>query len=534
MLPFRFEYNKHNSHENVKLKEIEKLFSSSDADSGSKKWIRTYSTGKNKHNYNEVVYFYDFAQKALFDFVDKEDGILMEFNIDIKPDERLINTYRICLKSGKSYILNIDSINVVFYNTNVGVFSFKLRNYEYDNFQDILDINDFGRRIYPQYLTPDCKNSYKLTYVKKSFLADSIRVNINGESLSDDFEKFSEIKHAHFWDKEQDGKHVLIPEYIKGLFPRGFMEKYRISPIVDDRMFVMSWYVNDGIFESLKKIECDYGEYFYSYSLDENWYQYVYVDNAGASNKNYFLKKEELSNSTYGRWIEYGSLFGTTNYSFVFLGQEGLFNKNIILEHIETIYYRMVCLSLAQKATFLHFSQRINEIEDSEAIKLHKKYLDFMNSMYFNEITAQMQGIDLYNMLNDKMQLKDRVEELQRDFKELSMNVELGYGRGLNSNVLKLTAMSLILLSLSTIFAFMSLHKETYSGIVFSIVHFFNFFIINQVLFDLTFLAVIFAVIILCKIVVGLLSPFFKKCFHTFVSRKKIFNYILKKINLRS
>ncbi len=536
MLPFRFEY-KHDLHKNVELKEIEKIFRLKDAD--WKNWKRTCeTTGTNEntniiaYKYSEVVFFYDFARKALFDNVDKKDGILMEFNIEL--DKEHINTYRISLKSGKSYILDIDSINVVFYNTNVGVLSFKLINDESGNFEDILNINDFGRRIYPQYLTlSDCKNNYNLTDVKGSFLSDSIGVNINGESLCDDFEKFSEIKYAHFWGKHE-GELELMPVYIKGLFPCGFLEKYRISPIVDDRMFVMSWYVNDGVFESLKKIKCDYGEYFYNYSLDENWYQYVYVDNAGASNKNYFLKKEELSSSTYGRWIEDGSLFGATNYSFVFLGQEGLFQKNIILKHIETIYYRMVCLSLAQKATFLHFSQRINEIEDSEAIKLHKKYLDFMNSMYFNEITAQTQGIDLYNMLNDKMHLKDRVEELQRDFKELSMNVELRYGRGLNFNVLILTAMSLILLSLSTIFAFMSLHKETYSGIVFSIFHFFYFYTINQVLFDLTFIAVIIVFIIIVILLPQLLSPFFKKCFFTFASRKKIFNYIFKKINLCS
>lgn len=96
-----------------------------------------------------------------------------------------------------------------------------------------------------------------------------------------------------------------------------------------------------------------------------------------------------------------------------------------------------------------------------------------MNKVYFNEVTAQVQGIDLYNMLNEKMNLKERVRELQRDFKELSMNLELDFGHKLNVNVLILTIMSLALLSLSTISTVMSLnstYKTILSNITFLVV----------------------------------------------------------------
>ena len=489
MLPFRFETKeKQKNYKSVDLNEIEKIFNSNNLKTTSdwKGWIRFSQSDCDESkvkdiedSYNERVYFYDFARKALFDDCkcDEKDPILMEFYIDLRKE--YLNTYTINLKSSKSYSLKIESVNVVFYNTNVGVLSFKLINDEYDNFDDILKINDFGRRIYPQYLSADeSKNTYSLDNVKNSFLADSITVNINGNCICDTFERFSDVKFAEFW-KDPSNDQNLIPKYIKDIFPESFLGdtgNYKILPIVDDRMFVMSWYANDGLIESLKHIECDYGEYFYNYCINEDWYKYVFVDNDAVTNENYFFRKEELTKSTYGRWIDQGSLFGITNYSFVFLGKNEWFQKNVILKHIKTMYYRIAFLSLAQKATFLHFSERINEIDDSEAIGLHKKYLDFMNNVYFNEVTAQVQGIDLYNMLNEKMNLKERVRELQRDFKELSMNLELDFGHKLNVNVLILTIMSLLLLSLSTISTVMSLNS-TYKTILSNITFFVVFIV---------------------------------------------------------
>lgn len=493
MLPFRFEYKK-DRHANIELQEVEKCFNLEDE--SWKKWKRP-DKSNDVNEYNEKVYFYDFARKALFDNGKEKDNILIEFSLELNNEHQ--NTYRISLKSGKSYLLNIDSINVIFYDTNVGVLSFKLKNSRCSCFQDILNINDFGRRIYPQYLTlPENEKHYKLCGVKDSFLADCISININGECLFDNFEKFSEIKHAHFWNNKSEGELELIPVYVKELFPSDFLKKYSIFPIKDDRMFVMTWYVNDGMINSFKEIKSKYGEYFYNYCIDENWYRYVFVDNGKATNENYFLKKEELSSSSYGRWIDSGALYGVTNYSFVFLGSGGSLRGNFILEHMKTMYYRMAFLSLAQKAAFLHFSQKINEMSDSKVIKFHKKYLDFMDKVYFNEVTAQTQGIDLYNMLNDKMQLKASVRELQRDFKELSMNVELDFAHKLNGNLFILTLMSLFLLGLSTIYALLPVYesKERVNYISAGFSRFCDLNNAFQVLFDLTFASIFIFIII--------------------------------------
>jgi len=48
--------------------------------------------------------------------------------------------------------LKLDGIALRHFKNDVGILSFHLINDRYDNFDDILNINDFGRRLFPQFL----------------------------------------------------------------------------------------------------------------------------------------------------------------------------------------------------------------------------------------------------------------------------------------------------------------------------------------------------------------------------------------------
>ena len=53
-------------------------------------------------------------------------------------------------------------------------------------------------------------------------------------------------------------------------------EKIHIEPIIDDRMFVLSLYMNDEKMDQLKRYDEITGTY--AYEEDDFWYKYLFVD----------------------------------------------------------------------------------------------------------------------------------------------------------------------------------------------------------------------------------------------------------------
>ena len=51
----------------------------------------------------------------------------------------------------KEFKLNLDSISLTLFKTGVGILSYQLSNNNYKEFEEIIKINDFGRRIYPPF-----------------------------------------------------------------------------------------------------------------------------------------------------------------------------------------------------------------------------------------------------------------------------------------------------------------------------------------------------------------------------------------------
>ena len=100
-----------------------------------------------------------------------------------------------------------------------------------------------------------------------------------------------------------------------------------------------------------------------------------------------------------------------------------------LLNYFETIYARMVELVLMQRATVLKFSERINmisisadkskELLQKEVNRLCQDYIVFKNQFYFKEVTAQDQGIEMYDMLQKSLRLEEMVKDLDEDIQEL-------------------------------------------------------------------------------------------------------------------
>ncbi|WP_027340307.1 hypothetical protein [Halonatronum saccharophilum] len=278
---------------------------------------------------------------------------------------------KIYLVDKKDYSLDIAGITLRTYSSGVGILSFHLENNKYTNENDVLKINDFGRRIYPQYLP--------LGDVKKSFLAYELEIQFNENSPKPErFEYFSN-------DEKVENNPIKLSNTIMELLGDEFtddknetQEKILVTPIIDDRMFVVSWYGNN---DKIKYLGGDITRYYnrnyvnylnkngeYSYLEDPFWYKYIFVDADSVTCQSNLMMKNLLKNQTYDRWINYGTLYGVSRYSFVILSSNlntlRINGAEYIFNHIKTMYYQMAVLALMQRASILRFSSEASYISN--------------------------------------------------------------------------------------------------------------------------------------------------------------------------
>ncbi len=203
----------------------------------------------NYNTYNEYSYFYDFARDILcLDPEQQTIGVHQYSYQNLQAN----STYTIST-GGKQYELVIKEILLNLYENGVGILSFHLENPKDLDFKDILKINDFGRRIYPQFLG----SSGNLTEATKhGLLANSIALyNVLTHTGSETIEDFS-----HYDDMDRVVKApFMLPAHIKNLLGNRFITKHEakirgdviVQPIFDDRMFVLSYAVNQKLTEDL-------------------------------------------------------------------------------------------------------------------------------------------------------------------------------------------------------------------------------------------------------------------------------------------
>lgn len=435
-------------------------------------------------HYNEASYFYDFVRNALYD--DGEPKTMLRHFRYKLPDDA---SYCISVKStGKTYRLRMDDILLHVYDTGVGVLSFHLYNLlpEQSSPEDILKINQFGRRLYPPFFGTqrdklgrqeffDDQNWLQgLEGVKDAEMPDQIAL-----------EKFGNPFITENFDlKNLPPAIEQLPNHITQLFPQSMWNSIDLTPVFDDRMFVLCWYGNDKIVEQLKKKkpQPDQG---YQYCCDDWWYKFIFIDGGYKTCQNDEMTVNLLRQHTNARWVNDGTLFGVSRYSFVCLTGEiyesGKFAR-IIVSHVQTMYYKMVELSLVQRACLLRFSDEVTEISKLKSEKklaarissIYRQYIRFVNKIYFREITAQEQGIELYDLLQQHMRLDRHVKDLDGEIQELHQYVSMVEEENRNENIRVLTYLGAIFLIPSFIAGYLGMNvfnekavKADYSWVTF-------------------------------------------------------------------
>ncbi|MDZ4679325.1 MAG: hypothetical protein SH848_17650 [Saprospiraceae bacterium] len=421
------------------------------------------------NSYNEYSYFHDYVRDALgvnYKAIPGESSMVMEqyeyrikgvnpqYQIEIRQNDQVL-----------TFALSIKSITLHCYESGVGALSFHLENRTYSDFNQILKINDFGRRIYPQFIggnydesNIDEKGNPKVSSLlhgsQNVFLPLKIVLaNVGSATVEEDFKHYAQkdsVAQAPF----------VLPAHINTLLGNKFITRFQpqskgdivITPALDDRMFLMCLTFNSDLLENLglyQEIEQRY-----KWDNSDDWYRYIFVDgDKNPTIANRFMKQGLLKSATYDRWVELydqdqkyaGQLYGISRYSFVGLVADNWFNENIIYHHFSNHYFQLSLLALMQRASVLSFSAEAAWISDhlpkarslrattiDNIADLYLAYMKFVQKMYFREVTPQEQGLELYNLLQAQLNIKENVEDIEREMGELNRFVEAQQQRSIS------------------------------------------------------------------------------------------------------
>lgn len=397
--------------------------------------------------YNEKNYFYQFVHPVLYD-TGADDSILRHFE---RKEPRSGNVfYKIKIKDRKTYTLKVKAINLNLYTTGVGMLSFYLENDREDQSSemDILSINQYGRRVFPPFIT-DVKSRYEI--------AECIEIEGLNRRPERYREDFSGYNNTQYWQPSCFIKHLI----------EDLTNSIKIEPVIDDRMFVNCWYGNKELSKKVKDREQNKNNDDSNDFIQNNdfWYKYIYVDVNDVTCKDNKLRKKLTEEQTYVRWRECGTLYGVSRYSFVALSDDSDYSKNILTAvHMRTVYARIVELVLIQKASILKFSEEVTRVSGLPKNKktdaglidrissLYQEYIRFVNQIYFREVTTQDQGIELYDLISKTMKTEDYIKDLDREIEELYQYVSLVDDKIRNRNAERLNTIAAIFLP-ATLFA---------------------------------------------------------------------------------
>ncbi len=437
LFPFQWDYNhvdkalkKASFSEKTNLKYVESLMEGQlynhncPTREAHNRWNRFQFKVEKPSDYNELTYFYPYVRDILFDGTNNDSNkkLVLQYSYELG------NGAKYEFKAGDvSISLDITSITLNFYFTGIGILAFHLDNSEpsQQNFHSVLKINDFGRRIFPQFLSTS--GQHYTASAKSVFLADEVRIK-NSDCIITESESFD------YYNSLANCNTHRLPKFIQSLLGCKFVtdapkpDNVQIKPFGDDRMFTISWMASDsvvGIFKKpVRKTPASY-----QYEVDKNWYSYVFTDqlsHLGIANKS--MMQQHIKRHTYDRWIEAGTLYGFTDYSFVCLTQEGYFGE-LIKTHMKTIYFQLISLCLVQRFSILRFTDETAQLsgvnEESLTVDwqmvgdLQEKYTLFINKMYFRDVTPQLQGIELYTSIIGIMHIERNAKDLSKEIDDV-------------------------------------------------------------------------------------------------------------------
>ena len=403
--------------------------------------------------YNEKNYYFRFVHDVLYDSGDGNDNLVMHFERK-EPQEKDVRYFIKVSGREKPYSLKVDAININLYKTGVGMMSFYLRNDDESqcDTRDILNINQYGRRILPPFWS-------EVNAEKRQELSEYLEISgLDTEISKEDFKSYTVDEP---WTATS-----MLDSLLKDL-----TDNLTLTPVIDDRMFVISLYKNDDMSRlSLRAADAYCNP---SSPFSEFWYKYLFVDTGWPTCQNDEMMRDLLRSHTYLRWQKWNSLYGVSRYSFVYLTNSGV--PSYLVDYFMTTYARMMEIALVQRASVLCFSNEVTILTKrrnwtleklSEHVdSLNEEYIRFINRMYFNELTSQDQGVELYGLIRQNLDIDSYVEELKDEIEKLHDTISFKVERSRNEKAETLNFMAAILLPVSIVTGFWSMNLSLFCNV---------------------------------------------------------------------
>jgi hypothetical protein len=272
----------------------------------------------------------------------------------------------------------------------------------------------FMRLLYPSFKEQDHEKKIGRIRLSRPDMEDIVefdqqqRINMHipvhaGQNLSDIIKFF-------LWQFYQSGSQAE-----SGIVPEDFLNDYR--EVYDDRMFVNVCYGLSG-----PGLDAECLSRLFALGLFVDRKEDAWLDGYAYSPA---VVKEYLAKQSLHLWDDAGTFSGCSDFSNVALGSGVYFNKILAPVHVRFIYERMLIQALLYKASLHLYSHQV--ALSTEALRnnnrkpirqLHKDFIQFTNQYWFHEVTAQMQGKQLFALQQSQLGLHSQYaiikEELER------------------------------------------------------------------------------------------------------------------------
>ena len=425
-----------------------------------------YKSSNKREQYAVRQYFNNAARKAVGIAAGNEHHIRCFSHNTLKDDGY---QFGITVPQGqdpREYLLNINAVRLNVYNTGVAVMIYEL---EYtsegqnpDNHQAVMEINEYGRRLFPPYLP---ESSSDLPCAKILEIINKNDKNI--KLATDDFSSWvKDPKNNSLPDfiQDKEEKNDFIPEIIKKTIwnePENNNDP-QIIPAIDDRMFVCCCVQDEKWVNHFRGEDKENNANNEEFILVKDWDSakelYALLNIDAKKDKCSCQSKEDinryLSEQLYLRWIEYGTIHAVTNHSMICLTGDPDAVKASVVDPFLTEYVEMCILTIAQRASLIAFGNRVTdcagtrlkkEIHKAKLLELQKDFSLFQAQFLLAEVTPQIQGIELYEKLQTMLFVDRLKENVRSQIQDLSAIVDTERSTALNWGALYVAVAALVL-----------------------------------------------------------------------------------------
>lgn len=342
-------------------------------------WEKTTFNLNSDSDYNEYMYFYKPVRTALYSPDDTKPLAVHYTHRALSPISQLTLSVKDAV-----YTLPIKKINLKLYKTGVGLLQLTCHNTMYQDTLSLAAINSFHKCVYPPTLPLD--------KAKEKIFPDWIRVRLSASFCIE--EKF-DTSYKHLPVPISRFIMRLLGKPFRQMGARGKKGDIFIEPILGNKMFVLCLYESTPLLEQILA----------SNSKKEHLQALL----MGETESCLPLKMAYLEQPHY--------VYGMTQYSFIGVTQ----NK-----YNSRLYDQLVSLALVQRTSLLNFSATLSEISalPKERLvpaiqSLYSIYIQFINQLYFKEVTGDAEGSLIYEQLSKQMNNLEELNQLNFEMQEV-------------------------------------------------------------------------------------------------------------------